>query len=54
MFPLFTTFFTITDADIAKIIAYASDLIGNFLPVILIFIGLAIAGTIIWWFLGRR
>jgi hypothetical protein len=41
------TFFSITASDTASIVDYGSDLIGNFMPVLVILIGIAIAVFII-------
>jgi len=44
---MFVTFFDIQASDTASIIGYGSDLIGNFMPVLVILIGIAIAVFII-------
>lgn len=44
---MLTTFFDIGTSSVTAIIGYGSDLIGNFMPVLVILIGIAIAVFII-------
>jgi len=44
---MLTTFFDISASNTASIIGYGSDLIGNFMPVLVIFIAIAIGVFII-------
>jgi hypothetical protein len=44
---MFATFFSINASDTNSIIGYASDLIGNFMPILVVLIGIAIAVFII-------
>lgn len=44
---MFITFFDIGTSSVTAIIGYGSDLIGNFMPVLVILIGIAIAVFII-------
>jgi len=44
---MLTTFFEIGTSSVSAIIGYGSDLIGNFMPVLVILIGVAIAVFII-------
>jgi hypothetical protein len=44
---MLTTFFDISATNTSAIIGYGSDLIGNFMPILVILIGIAIAVFII-------
>jgi hypothetical protein len=44
---MLTTFFSINASDTNSIIGYGSDLIGNFMPILVVLIGIAIAVFII-------
>lgn len=44
---MLTTFFDINATNTAAIIGYGADLIGNFMPILVILIGIAIAVFII-------
>jgi predicted RND superfamily exporter protein len=44
---MLSTFFSINASDTNSIIGYGSDLIGNFMPILVILIGIAIAVFII-------
>lgn len=44
---LFTTFFTITGDNIAGIVGYASDLVGNAMPLIVVILGIGVGIFII-------
>ena len=44
---MLTTFFTFETEDITAMTGYASDLVGNFMPVIVVILGIGIALWII-------
>jgi predicted RND superfamily exporter protein len=44
---MFATFFSINASDTSAILGYGSDLVGNFMPILVILIGIAIAVFII-------
>lgn len=39
---MFTTFLTISPEDIASMVGYAADLVGNLMPVIVVILGVSI------------
>lgn len=41
------TFFTIAAEDITAIVGYAGDLVADFMPLLVVFVGIAIAAYII-------
>jgi hypothetical protein len=53
MLILLPTYFTITSGDVTTMLGVASDLIGDFLPIILVFIGLTISFAIWEHFKGK-
>jgi hypothetical protein len=44
---MLATFFVISPENIASIISYASDLVGNFMPLLVVVIGILIGAFII-------
>jgi len=40
--PFLTTFFTITDADVASTTGYISDIIGDFMPILTVIVAVGI------------
>jgi len=51
---MFLTIIPLTSEDITAMIGYATDIIGDLMPLLIVFIGIAIAGAIIRWFMDRR
>lgn len=48
------TYFTISSGDITSIMAVAGDMVGDFMPLIIVFVGLAIAFAIYHNFVGKK
>jgi len=51
---MFLTIIPLTSEDITAMIGYATDIIGDLMPLLVVFVGIAIAGAIVHWFMGRR